>query len=437
MMRSFTRHSAGNVALTFALLLTPLMGIVGFAIDTGEATMAKAGLLDLMDSAALTSVGRNAINPDTGTYSAAHSKELAEKYIYHYLHPNSVNPRLKDVTYEVVVSQSSQVINTTIRYSAKLDGLFSDLNIKEDLEIADVVKATSAPPTYLEIAIVVDGSSSMLIGADVADQQIMQNKMGCTFACHVDGPNGFGANAGRSLNVAHSHGAKVRFDVVKSALASIMDDADEQEVVNDQFAFSLYRFSNSLTKLKDVTADIGDMKSAIINMEPASRPQGGTNFHHSINQLNDDLSSSGTGQDIHNRKRIVLIFTDGIEDDVFYPTSPPGSYSWSPDPNYQYYAPQIIAGGERLQVFNPGLCNSFKSKNITVATLNTTYVVPAGTTDSRYVTIRDSFIPLIKQKMSQCASSDSLFFTANNSNEVKSASESMFSAVLAKARLEE
>jgi hypothetical protein len=216
-----------------------------------------------------------------------------------------------------------------------------------------------------------------------------------------------------------------------------MDDADEQEVVNDQFAFSLYRFSNSLTKLKDVTADIGDMKSAIIHMEPASRPQGGTNFHYSINQLNDDLSSSGTGQDIHNRKRIVLIFTDGIEDDVFYPTSPPGSYSWSPDPNYQYYAPQIIAGGERLQVFNPGLCNSFKSKNITVATLNTTYVVPAGTTDSRYVTIRDSFIPLIKQKMSQCATSDSLFFTANNSNEVKSASESMFSAVLAKARLEE
>jgi len=432
MLKSFTHNRAGNVALIAALLITPLMGIVGFSIDTSETVKAKLQLRDLVDSAALASVGRNAIDPATGGYNAAHSKELAEKYLNHYLNPNSVNDRLKDVTYTVSVSQSGQVVNTTIQFSAKLDGLFSDLNIKDDLEISDTVKATSAQPTFLEIAIVVDGSGSMMIGADASDQQIMQTKMGCTFACHVDGPNGFG---NYSLNKAHSYGAKVRFDVVKTALASIMDEAEGREVITDQFAFSLYRFSNKLTKLKDATSDIDDMKSAIINMEAASRPEGGTNFHKSLKELDADLTQSGSGLNKNNRRRIVLIFTDGIEDDVYYPTSPPGSYSWSPDPNYEFYAPQFVAGGERLQVFNPGLCDSFKSKRIMVSTLNTTYVVPAGTTDSRYTTIKNSFIPLIKQKMSSCASSDSLFFTANNSSEVQSASENMFSAVLEKARL--
>jgi len=420
MFKSLIKNKKANVALTFALMVSPVMGLVGFAIDTGETVKAKKELRDLMDSAALTAVGRNAINPDTGIYDAEHSKKLVENYLKSYLNPSKINPRLKDVAYNINVIKKEQVISTVISYSAKVDGVFSDLTIGNDLEIGDEITATSAPPTYLEVVMLVDASASMLIGASKADQDIMKKEIGCTFACHIENDNNF--------KKIQAKGAKVRFDVVKSAIASLMDDAKKLQVVPGQFSFSLYSFALGLQDVQSSTTDMDLFKAAALGMQPIpARLGGGTNFRYSFQQLNAKLGESGSGISNDNRRRVLMIFTDGVATPVYYHKAPT-NYGWIKDPNTVNWGPMV----HWAYGFNAADCNQFKNKRITVSTLYTEYInaEPHG-----WSGLDTTLIPLNKTNLKNCASTGTLHFTANDEAQVHQASEKMFKALLAKARL--
>jgi len=420
MLSSLIKNKKANVTLIFALLLTPIMGLVGFAIDTGETVKAKRELRDLMDSAALTAVGRNAIDPTTGIYNIEHSKKLVETYLNAYLNPSKINPRIKDLAYDINVKKTNQVISTVINYSAKIDGVFSDLTVGTDLAIQDEITATSAPPTYLDVVMLVDASASMLIGASKADQDIMKKEIGCAFACHIVNDS--------NLTKIHSKGAKVRFDVVKEAIASLMDDAKSMQVVPGQFSFSLYSFALGLQDVQSTTTDMDKFKAAALGMKPIpARLGGGTNFRYSMQQLNAKLGDSGSGISMDNRRRVLMIFTDGVATPVYY-VNAPTNYSWIYDPNTVFWGPMV----HWAYGFNAADCNQFKNKRITVATLYTEYI---NAEPSGWSGLDTKLIPLNKTNLKNCASAGNLHFTANDEAQVHAASEEMFKAVMAKARL--
>src|SRR5437773_2136351 len=52
-LRTFGRARSGNVAITFALLVIPMIGLVGAAIDYSRANSARSAMQTALDSTAL------------------------------------------------------------------------------------------------------------------------------------------------------------------------------------------------------------------------------------------------------------------------------------------------------------------------------------------------------------------------------------------------
>jgi len=415
----FCRQERGNIIIIAALLLAPTFAILGFAVDMSAASKTKAELRDLMDSAALAGVNRNAISQNTGTYSPANSKKLTEDFITQFFTDN-ISRRLKSLKYETSASQDKDgVIKLTIVYKAEINTAFQDLIGRSTMVVEDRVTATTAPPTFLEVIMVVDASSSMMIGASKSDQDIMKKVDGCAFACHVQNAN--------ALNNAHKHGAKVRLDVVKEAIAGLVDDAKAMQIADDQYAFSLYKFSLKLTEEKALTTDLNGFRAAALSMAPPLGPEGGTNFRFSFQQLNAKLSDSGSGISKDNRRKVLMIFTDGVATPVWYRDAPK-NYSWYTDLNTVYWGPRV----HWAYGFNAADCNQFKNKRITVATLYTEYI---NVDPSGWKGLDTTLIPLNKTNLRQCASTEALHYTANNADDIHRASESMFKSVVSRSRI--
>jgi Flp pilus assembly protein TadG len=415
----FCRQERGNIVIVAALLLAPTFALIGFAVDISAASKTKAELRDLMDSAALAGVNRNAISQLTGTYVPANSKKLTDEYLTQFLSEN-ISRRLKTLRYETSASQDKDgVIKLKIKYIAEVDTAFHDLIGQSTMKIEDSVTASSAPPTFLEVIMLVDASSSMMIGASKSDQDIMRKVNGCAFACHVVNSH--------LLDNAHKHGAKVRLDVVKEAIAGLIDDAKKMQIADDQYAFSLYKFSLKLTEVKALTTNMNDFKAAALAMAPPLGPEGGTNFRYSMQQLSARLSDSGSGISKENRRKVLMVFTDGVATPVWYGNAPK-NYNWSYDPNTVFWGPKV----HWAYGFNAADCQSFKNKRITVSTLYTEYV---NVDPSGWAGLDKTLIPLNKTNLRQCASTEALFFTANNADEIHRASESMFKSVVSRSRI--
>jgi Flp pilus assembly protein TadG len=416
---SFCRQERGNIVIIAALLLAPTFALLGFAVDISAASKTKAELRDLMDSAALAGVNRNAISQNSGTYSPANSKKLTDEFLTKFLSEN-ISRRLTSLNYETTATQDKDgVITLSIKYVAEIDTAFHDLIGRTSMTIEDRVTATSAPPTFLEVIMLVDASSSMMIGASKSDQDIMRKVNGCAFACHVQNAN--------ALNNAHKHGAKVRLDVVKEAIAGLIDDAKKMQIADDQYAFSLYKFSLKLTEVKALTTDMNGFKAAAMAMAPPLGPEGGTNFRYSMQQLNAKLSDSGSGISKDNRRKVLMVFTDGVATPVWY-SNAPKDYNWRYDVNTVFWGPRV----HWAYGFNAADCNQFKNKRITVATLYTEYI---NTDSGSWGGLDKTLIPLNKTNLRLCASTEALYFTANNADDIHRASESMFKSVVSRSRI--
>jgi hypothetical protein len=265
----------------------------------------------------------------------------------------------------------------------------------------------------------------MLIGASKADQDIMIKETGCAFACHIVNDS--------NLKKVQAAGAKVRFDVVKQAIASLMDDAKKLQQVPGQFSFSLYSFALGLQDVQSSTTDMDKFKAAALAMQPIpAKLGGGTNFRYSMNQLNAKLGESGSGISKDNRRRILMIFTDGVATPVYYHQAPT-HYNWIGDPNTVYWGTKV----NWAYGFNASDCNQFKNKRMTVSTLYIEYINAPHTKshDDHWKGLDSTLIPLNKTNLRNCASTASLYYMANDEAQVHQASEEMFKSVLAKARL--
>ncbi|AXV17773.1 hypothetical protein CYG48_18370 (plasmid) [Neorhizobium sp. SOG26] len=63
MLRHFIRDRSGNFGIVSALLMMPLVGVAGLAIDVADALTLKTELQDAADSAALGCVSACKISP--------------------------------------------------------------------------------------------------------------------------------------------------------------------------------------------------------------------------------------------------------------------------------------------------------------------------------------------------------------------------------------
>ncbi len=214
----------------------------------------------------------------------------------------------------------------------------------------------------------------------------------------------------------------------------------------DQFRFAIYKFSNTLTEVQKATANLNQAKSTIDKME-MDVAGAGSNFPVACviwpswcgqRRWQDREFAEGhpaADDRWRGRQRERVFRMPECQRQRQEPEHLQLLGNWSKDSDFTVNEPGFWAGAERSQAIDVKVCDSFKSKGVTVATLNTEYITPAGSGDTRFQKIESILKPVIRQTMRNCASLPEYAYFATTPGEIQQATEMMFRSVLQKARL--
>ena len=416
----YKKNNKGNATLIFALCLIPIVIIMGFTVDYGLSFNYKSRLQNYLDGATLAGVSFQASTDEYGYgYSARKSRVIIRNKFWSTVRSDQHLGNLEIVHTNWDVQYDGHTISANTHVRARYKTIMSGLLGLSYMYLDIRSSAHSAPPSYISVIAIVDVSGSMSIGASQSDQVTMVNTTGCQFACHND-----------NRDLVRSKGAKLRIDVVRSALREMATNFQSLGGDPEQYQMALYTFDNSLNVLQSPTTNINKYISSLESLDTSYRVGMGTNFTYSINNLyNNYLPESYDGATKERRRVFILLFSDGIEDAVYEL----GNGNWIQDPNYSDQSPQFTY--QKLQSMPLGPCSQLKNRHSTVLTLDTEYVIPYLKGDSRDAFLKNDLVPTIKNNMQDCASESNLAYSANSADEITLAVRKMFIQIRQKVRL--
>jgi Flp pilus assembly protein TadG len=449
----------GSVSVLFGLSIIPMMGLAGVAIDYSSVTKSRTALQGIADAAALYAVSDQVIKPNGNWVDQrAVSIAAAKKEFNSLITGLGATGLLKSMTVEATVL--ANVINIKICYVGAQPTTTLNIVGVSAMAFDGCSQASSAPPVFVSVYVLADASGSMGVGASAEMQDKMIDKLGCAFACHTIDMH---SKPGCSLNdedkawfsktttCAHAIGVQTRFDIIKLALAKVIDQAGVIQKLPNQFQFAVYKFSNDITRVQKLTGNLSEVKSSLKQMQPDILGAG-TNVRRAFRSLLDAIPHSGDGKSASSPKIYLILMTDGVETnmyeraDCWRPNDPEACKpwgNWDPDPNLVINTPGIWVMSqnqqERAQAIDPSMCTSIKRKGVTIGTLNTEYVVSerAARSDDRFDKIKSDLLPHIRDTMQKCASEPSLAYYATTPADIDKAVTRMFQSLVSRARLVE
>jgi len=480
-LKDLRESRSGTVAIIFGLTLLPVVMGMGAAVDFANANNIRSKAQKALDSASLAGATAAAAKLQAGgaTSAAMAAGDDAAKMTFVANVASWRGVSVASFTPGGTVTQTSAAYSPT----ATLDVPTSFMKMAGLPTVSVTVNATaktSSGAQYIDIYVLVDASQSMGIGASATDQTNMANdpNLGCAFACH-NNHAGYPANVD---GVAHARtmGYKLRFDAVRDALTSIVNQA--QTVMAQTGAvirFGVYSFATNFKTEIDIGSNYGSPASPntilnALNTMDIADGSGGTSLKNALDQLKLKIGAPGNGSSAASPKTYVLLMTDGVgnsEDNkrtatsdynwtyssTFYPAYS-GTPCWSqlpptdgnpamapastpraapcvPNP----YVSASWVGNQEMEMIgvDPVWCAPIKNMGVTLMTLNTTYPVFESDYEWRSAYLRRILVPSIPANMQACASSPTEAFVANDETQVTSAINQMFRRVtmIAAARL--
>lgn len=442
--RRVVNDRAGSLTTMFAFSLIPMIGFVGLATDYGLELAAKSKLDHAADAAAIAAITsaqsyivayKGSGDPTTAAIAVGKAQGQAQFSANTGSLPASVP------TPTINMAVSGRQVNATVSYSFSMPTIFMRALGTTTMSFSGSAGSTLTIPAFTNIYVVIDVSSSMGIGATVADQQIVYNATGgCAVACHHTG----------TTDLARSKGATLRIDVAKNAVVSALN-----QIINSnnatRFQVAVYTLSSQFTNVYVLSPNLSGAVTAVKALDVTTANQdGGTNTTYGLNYLGNKLSNDGDGLTSATAQGFVMLITDGVQDSDWKVQS--GS-SWADgyDSNFTPYSPCNQANCTKLsgfsvpiyiQSFNPSACALLKSKGYTMMTLNTTYLVPPQNLRSSSTTLNNVFDYVqtylqssISSNLSACATSPTYAYSANTPSEINAAVQQMFAAAGAQARI--
>jgi Flp pilus assembly protein TadG len=432
----FVRDTRAHLTLIFALALVPMAITAGGMLDFSRLAKSRSSLANIADSAVLAGVNDRVVTAAIpwADQKAASEKAMKDTFALFLATNKDTSLTLTADTY--TVSYANNVVTAKICYTAVQSNSLLQFAGMTSNTFSGCTTAESAPPTYFSVNFLVDASGSMGIGATAADQTLMNTKLGCAFACHTT--DALAPCPQPTTSCAKAIGAKTRFDVVRSAIATVLNEAKATQTLTDQFSFSVHKFSNTLTEVAAASQDANAVATKVTAMAPDAKGAG-TNLRAALASMASKITV-GDGKSPNSRKAFLLILTDGVEGNVneYEQNGAKGwrTYgNWTPDPNLTVSNPGFYSGPERSQAVDPTMCNAMKAKGVTVLTLHTEYLTPVGSTDYRFQQIQSQLKPVIATRLRDCASTADFAFNASSPDEIKTGTQKMLAAVLAKAHL--
>lgn len=361
--RTLWRDRRGGVGQIFALAMIPMLGVVGVAIDYGHATDARAKLQNSTDSAALhiaTQIAKSAdANPTAQKY-----REVAASALQ-----SNMADRITAVVGELHICTATNGDCTTsageklgagdvhVRAAANSPRFITQLfpltymGSKTTIPIATsaiVNSGAGGSAPYIDIYLLVDVSASMGLGASKADQAGMQSSMGCAFACHNGDPNQKSTTSNDTVMLAHSLGFNLRIDALKSALKSVVTQA--QTAVANKTAnirLGVYTFASPFKTVLPLSGTFGsssDMSTTTIfgaiNSLDIAQFDAGTNPPNALKQMAAVVPKSGDGKTQATAKTFVFLATDGVADTS---NNPPTGGSYAPYADWVNWNPTSVS----------------------------------------------------------------------------------------------
>lgn len=419
---------SGNFGLLTALLLAPMVGVVGLAVDLTDAYVARNSLQMAADAAALGAI-------------AEKSKGVAEAFT---MGSNGVVPvsqedavklfkaQLRAAGQFELVSVEAKLVKTGVNlrsdlsFSADVPTTFGRIFGKQKIRVSGTSSATYDTQVFRDFYLLLDNTPSMGVAATTNDisKMVSNTSDKCAFACHIvkDGVE----NKGDYYNLAKKLGVTIRIDVVAKATAALMDTAVSTRSTSDQYRMAIYTFGEKAedTKLLEVTpptVDLAVAKQKAAGIQLMTIPAQGyngdqqTSFDTALTQIKAKMGTQGTGASSNSAEKIVFFVADGVGDS-----------------NKPTACTKKTSGGRCQEPIDTRYCDALKAANFKIAVLYTTYLpLP---TNSWYNTWIAPFQNEIGTKMKACAS-NGLYFEVSPTQGIPEAMNALFLRILNMPRL--
>jgi len=439
--REFRCDRAGNVTLTFALALIPIVGAVGAAVDYSRANNFRSQLMAAADAAAVGAVSKTSPavtaagsmsqdgNIPTGETDAQNifDSQLAGKSGF-----------WSNLNRTATVTRTNGVVNSEVQFTANVQTAFMGLFGKGTIPISGTSKASNSLPIYADFYLLLDNTPSMGLGATNADIAALQaatagkpQDANCAFACHdLSGTSDW-------YTLAKSKGITMRIDVLRTATQQLMDTAKSTEVFSNQFRMAIYTFGSSATNtglstIQTLTSNLTTAKNSAANIDLMTVPYQNyrddtqTDFPDLLTSINSAITTPGNGTSSGQPMKYLFFVSDGVGDRV---NGSPGCTQ----PVTQGTDPGTGQNYVRCQEpLDPSYCTTMKNRGIKIAVLYTTYL--PITANPWYNTWIAPFSSQIATNMQACAS-PGLYFEVSPSQGISEAMNALFQKVVAEAHL--
>jgi hypothetical protein len=431
-IRRFRRDGSGNIAVTFAIALLPVLSSIGCAVDYSRAAQIRTKLQSSADAASVGSVGKKSPAFVAAGTMVSDGPILAgvtdATNIFNGNLSGVDGYTLQSVT--AVVTKTAGIVTSVVTFSAKVPTSFMGLMGMSSMTVTGKSTSTASMPLYIDFYLLLDNSPSMGVGATPADVTKMVNNTSdkCAFACHDLNDNN------NYYKLAKTLGVTTRIDVLRSATQSLMDTAAATQTYTSQFRMAIYDFgasagsaglralfalSSSLTSARSAAGNI-DLMTVNGQNDNGDQDTGFTSIMPAINSV---ITAPGAGTSGSPQKYLFFV-SDGVADEYN-----PGSCL------------KPTTGGRCQSPINPALCTTIKNRGIKIAVLYTTYL--ALPTNDWYNTWIAPFNAgpygpspnsQIAQNMQTCAS-PGLYFEVSPTQGISQAMNTLFQKAVADARI--
>jgi Flp pilus assembly protein TadG len=410
-LRRFTGAIGASTAITFALLLLPLMLVAGGTIDILTASRVKDSLQAAADAAALNAIS---ITKSTPAFTEDDMRSVANAN----LRPAD-QARLKSFTSSIDRQWERNIVVAEVTVTGEVETSFLSLMGLKSITVGASSTAKSGIERFLDLYIVLDNSDSMGLAAtpdertrlieasaiEKANGNLTFEGRGCQFACH----NGLMSTDQTSVyRIARANQVLLRFDVAKAGVEDLLDLAEAGSGGLASTRFGLSTFNNAVTTLVHPTTRLDAVRTALQTIEI------GSNTGPTSNRANTraDLAFEPFGAYVAGRSnqdlldgrtvsydRVVFLVTDGVK--------------------------STINAGTTSMPFETAWCNELKTNGTRLAVLYTTYLADFG--NSQFDRTVAPFYDRIRPALQACAS-PGLFAEGDDPDQIRAAFKSLFEA---------
>ncbi|MBU2485142.1 MAG: hypothetical protein KKG78_08640 [Alphaproteobacteria bacterium] len=422
-MLRFLKDRSGNFGILAALMLVPVIGAAGLALDYTNALSIKGRIQGAADAAALAAVAESSVGVKEAMAMSGDGEivvGVAEALqFFKAQHENDADFTVDEISAKVVKKNGR--LYSIVDYKVTVPTTLSKVLGQNLIQIAGQATVEYQTEIYRDFYLLLDNTPSMGVGATPSDVATMVSNTSdkCAFACHI-------VNKGKEdknsyYNLAKKLGVTTRINVVAQAAAALMDTAKDSRKSTNQYHMAVYTFGEKAedTKLLEVvksTTDLAKAKKEAAKVELMSIPYQGydndqqTDFDRAFTQIGDKMGTPGSGLTASSPEKILFFVSDGVGDS-YKPTD----------------CTKRLTGGRCQEPIDVKYCKALKDKGYKIAILYTTYLpLP---TNGWYNSWIKPFQNEIPQKMEACASPD-LFFEVSPSEGISDAMTTLFKKIV-------